>query len=145
MREDLDKPCVERSSELTNDIAGIANAVMVFINFALTLPALATPARGLLKTAGYMIAVNALFSLILGVDLWVTTLKTKQEFSEIWISQPPEVQSLMQTRVRSPRPPILLKVHHTDSISSFNAVVTSTAHRLRLSPTPPAPVPPPPS
>ncbi|KAK8089962.1 hypothetical protein PG997_004923 [Apiospora hydei] len=78
--------------------AGIANAVMVFVNFALTLPALATPARGLLKTAGYMIAINAVFSLIIGLDLWITTLKTKQEFSEIWISQTPEVQSLLQTR-----------------------------------------------
>ncbi|KAK7952331.1 uncharacterized protein PG986_008059 [Apiospora aurea] len=78
--------------------AGIANAVMVFVNFALTLPALATPARGLLKTAGYMIAINAVFSLIIGLDLWITTLKTKQEFSEIWVSQTPEVQSLLQTR-----------------------------------------------
>ncbi|KAK8048690.1 hypothetical protein PG994_010420 [Apiospora phragmitis] len=78
--------------------AGIANAVMVFVNFALTLPALATPARGLLKTAGYMIAVNALFSLIIGLDLWITTLKTKQEFFEIWTSQTPQVQSLLQTQ-----------------------------------------------
>ncbi|KAK7969366.1 hypothetical protein PG996_002197 [Apiospora saccharicola] len=78
--------------------AGIANAVMVFVNFALTLPALATPARGLLKTAGYMIAINAVFSLIIGLDLWITTLKTKQEFFEIWTSQTPQVQSLLQTR-----------------------------------------------
>ncbi|KAK8139518.1 hypothetical protein PG984_000641 [Apiospora sp. TS-2023a] len=78
--------------------AGIANAVMVFVNFALTLPAIATPARGLLKTAGYMIAINAVFSLIIGLDLWITTLKTKQEFFEIWTSQTPQVQSLLQTR-----------------------------------------------
>lgn len=134
-----------RYSELTNNTAGIANAVMVFINFVLTLPALATPARGLLKTAGYMIAVNAVFSLIIGLDLWITTLKTKQEFFEIWVSQPPEVQSLMQTRVCSLYFWTIPKAHRTDYESSSNAVVISTAPRLLSSPTPPARALPPPS
>lgn len=111
---------------------------MVFISFALTLPALATPARGLLKAAGYMIAVNAVFSLIIGLDLWITTLKTKQEFFEIWTSQTPQIQSLLQTRVRASNPPFMTmsKIYRTNYASSSNAAVTSTALRLLLSQTP---------
>lgn len=77
--------------------AGIANAVMVLITFILTLPALATPARGWLKFSGWMIVITALFSLIIGLDLWIITLKTKQEFGDIWFAQPAEVQELLQT------------------------------------------------
>lgn len=74
---------------------------MTLITFVLTLPALATPARGWLKFSGWMIVVTALFSLIIGLDLWIITLKTKQEFADIWTSQPPEVQELLQTTVRN--------------------------------------------
>lgn len=75
---------------------------MTLITFVLTLPALATPARGWLKFSGWMIVVTALFSLIIGLDLWIITLKTKQEFANIWTSQTPEVQELLQTTVSDP-------------------------------------------
>ncbi|KAH8662251.1 hypothetical protein BX600DRAFT_315509 [Xylariales sp. PMI_506] len=77
--------------------AGIANGAMILFNFLLTLPALATPARGWLKFAGYMIVANAIFTLIIGLDLWILTLKSKEVFQTIWYSQPSQTQDLLQT------------------------------------------------
>jgi hypothetical protein len=86
---------------LTSRIAGIANAAFTLFIFLLTLPAIATPARGWLKFAGYLVVADALFTLIIGLDLWIITLKTKQEFFEIWTTQPANVQDLLQTTVSS--------------------------------------------
>ncbi|CAJ2503816.1 Uu.00g112100.m01.CDS01 [Anthostomella pinea] len=77
--------------------AGIANAIVTFVVFLCTLPALATNSRGWLKLAGYLVVIDALFSLIIGVDLWVLTLKMKETYQHIWIAQNGEVQELMQT------------------------------------------------
>jgi hypothetical protein len=55
------------------------------------------PTRGWLKLGGYMITVCALFSMVIGVYLWVLTLRTKQDFFQIWIAQDARVQDMMQT------------------------------------------------
>lgn len=94
--------CEQMYQRLTSLTAGIANAVFIFITFALTLPGIITPMRGWLKISGWFITVCALFSLSIGVFLWVLTLKTQDQFHQIWMSSPPEVQSLMQSSVRSP-------------------------------------------
>lgn len=73
---------------------------MVIAAFAFTLPAIAIPTRGWLKVSGYMIVVNAIFSTILGLYLWILTLRTKETFSAVWDAQTPQVQDLMQTTVR---------------------------------------------
>jgi hypothetical protein len=39
-----------------------------------------------------------MFSMILGVVLWIMTLKTKENFQVLWIAQPAAVQDLMQTQ-----------------------------------------------
>lgn len=77
--------------------AGIVNGIMVIAAFAFTLPAIAIPTRGWLKVSGYMIVVNAMFSTILGLYLWILTLRTKETFSAVWDAQTPQVQDLMQT------------------------------------------------
>ncbi|KAH9888697.1 hypothetical protein F4778DRAFT_755007 [Xylariomycetidae sp. FL2044] len=77
--------------------AGIANAVLTFIAFLVTLPALATNSRSWLKIAAYLIVADGLFTMIIGLDLWIITLKLKQEYFDIWTSQTPAVQDLMQT------------------------------------------------
>ncbi|XXH05880.1 hypothetical protein Hte_012321 [Hypoxylon texense] len=77
--------------------AGIVNAVFIFATFLATIPALATNNRSWLKLAAFMVVADAIFTLGIGVDLWVLTLKLKDEFFEIWTSQPPHVQDLMQT------------------------------------------------
>ncbi|KAI1079571.1 hypothetical protein F5B20DRAFT_156034 [Whalleya microplaca] len=77
--------------------AGIANAVLTFIVFVATLPALATNNRSWLKLAGYLVVVDAVFTMAIGLDLWIITLKLKEEFSSIWLSQNAGVQDMMQT------------------------------------------------
>ncbi|KAI4604204.1 phospholipid scramblase 1 [Pestalotiopsis sp. 9143b] len=77
--------------------AGIANAALTLFIFLITLPALSTPARGWLKFAGYLVTIDAIFTMIIGLDLWIITLKTRQEFFDIWVSQNADVQSLLQT------------------------------------------------
>ncbi|KAI1261542.1 tetraspanin [Xylariaceae sp. FL1019] len=77
--------------------AGIANSVITFIGFATTLPALATNNRGWLKLSGFLIVVSALFTLIIGLDLWIFTLRIKETFGTIWTAQNAHVQELMQT------------------------------------------------
>ena len=85
-------------------IAGIANAVFSFIAFIITLPGLATGSRSWLKTAGYLIVVNAIMTMAIGLDLWLVTLKMRENFSNIWNEQSDAVQGLMQTAVSIPIP-----------------------------------------
>ncbi|KAI0003909.1 hypothetical protein F4779DRAFT_621659 [Xylariaceae sp. FL0662B] len=77
--------------------AGIANAILTFIVFVATLPALATNNRGWLKFAGYLVVADAVFTMAIGLDLWIVTLKMKDEFSSIWTSQNAGIQDMMQT------------------------------------------------
>jgi hypothetical protein len=42
----------------------------------------------------------AIFSMVLGLDLWISTLKIRGEFAPLFSAQSEEVRSLMQTAVR---------------------------------------------
>ncbi|ROW16533.1 hypothetical protein VPNG_02858 [Cytospora leucostoma] len=77
--------------------AGIVNGIMMFAAFAFTLPAIAIPTRGWLKLSGYMVVVNAIFSVILGLYMWILTLRTKETLSPVWNAQTNQVQDLLQT------------------------------------------------
>ncbi|CZT39911.1 related to Pls1 tetraspanin [Rhynchosporium secalis] len=75
----------------------IANAVMVFITFFMTIPAIVMPmTRGWLKISGYMMTVSALFTMIIGLTIWFETLKTKKNLFVAWNKQPSTTQSLLQ-------------------------------------------------
>jgi hypothetical protein len=77
--------------------AGIGNAVLIFVTFVLSLPALVMPTtRGWLKLHGYMVVVCALFTMIIGLDIWFDTLKTRANLLTIWSAQPSTTQSLLQ-------------------------------------------------
>lgn len=84
-------------------LAGIANAAFTMFAFLVTLPALATHARGWLKFSAYLVVATGLFTLVIGLDLWIITLKTRSEFFDIWVQQPANVQSLLQGAVRITR------------------------------------------
>ena len=77
--------------------AGIVNAIFYFITFVFTIPAIIMPTRGWLKISGYMVVLTALFSLIIGLDLWIITLNTKEQFAVLWSQQTSATQDLMQT------------------------------------------------
>ncbi|GAB1312234.1 Tetraspanin [Madurella fahalii] len=78
--------------------AGIANSAFVFMTFLVTLPGLATSSRRWLKLGGYLAVLCAIFSMVIGLFLWILTLKTRDDFLPLFASQSAEVKSLMQTR-----------------------------------------------
>lgn len=53
---------------------------------------------------GWMTTVCGTFSLILGLYLWILTLKTKEDFAPLYFQQTPEIQQLMQSAVSHPIP-----------------------------------------
>lgn len=78
-------------------LGAIANAVMIFVTFLISLPGIVIPtSRGWLKFFGYMVTICAIFTLILGLDVWFDTLKTRANLSPIWNLQPLTSQSLLQ-------------------------------------------------
>lgn len=81
--------------------AGIANAALVLITFAFTLPGLASQGRAWLKVGGYMVTVCGVFTLCVGVYLWVMTLCIKANFAPVYLELDDTVQSLVQTSVGS--------------------------------------------
>lgn len=91
----------------------IVNAALIFATaiFAI-LPALLMPtARRWLKFAGYGVVICALYTLCVGLYLWIMTLTLGDDFTEVYLNQTPDVQALMQTSVclfsspPSPSPP----------------------------------------
>ncbi|KAK0749485.1 hypothetical protein B0T18DRAFT_322917 [Schizothecium vesticola] len=77
--------------------AGIANAIFVFVTFLVTIPGIITHARAWLKLGAVMTTCSAMFSMIIGLYLWILTLKTKDDFAPLWMAQSASVQDLMET------------------------------------------------
>ncbi|KAF4964332.1 hypothetical protein FZEAL_10878 [Fusarium zealandicum] len=76
--------------------AGIVNAAFILATFAITLPGLVMPTRSFLKVSGYMVTFCAIFTMCVGVFLWVMTLKMREQFFDIYMTQEPEIHSLIQ-------------------------------------------------
>lgn len=82
------------------EIAAIGNAVMVFVTFLMSIPAMVMPmTRGWLKFHGYLTVICAIFTLVIGLDIWVDTLKTRRNLALVWTQQPTSTQSLIQQKV----------------------------------------------
>lgn len=65
----------------------------------MTIPALVTDNRSILKASGYVVAFCGVFTMGIGLDLWVLTLTMRSEYEKIWTSQPSDIQSMMQISV----------------------------------------------
>jgi hypothetical protein len=87
----------------TNDsLAGVVNAIFVFVTFLLSLPALFLPHnRGWLRTQGWLVIICATFTLGLGIAIWLETLETRRNLSVLWGRETPLIQSLLQQKVSS--------------------------------------------
>lgn len=48
---------------------------------------------------GYMIVGCALFTMVLGLDIWFKTLKTRENLAVVWNQQTSTTQSLLQQSV----------------------------------------------
>ena len=81
------------------------NSIFIFVTFLLSLPALFLPTnRGWLRTQGWLVMVCAIFTLGLGLTIWVETLQTRAALSQLWAKETPLVQSLLQQKVCSTQP-----------------------------------------
>ncbi|PUU76371.1 hypothetical protein B9Z19DRAFT_258126 [Tuber borchii] len=79
--------------------AVIANGVMVVVAFLLSLPTFALPtSRTWLKAHSWLVMACALFTLVLGLMEWISTLKTRANLEEIWGQQTPQIQSMLQQK-----------------------------------------------
>ena len=87
--------------------AGIVNGALIVATFVAALPGLLTPVRGWLKAGAYMVTLCALFTLCVGVYLWIMTLKVGDAFFDTYVDQEPAVHDLIQTRVSKEDRPIL--------------------------------------
>ncbi|KAL5606345.1 hypothetical protein BROUX41_002762 [Berkeleyomyces rouxiae] len=76
--------------------AAIVNGIFILLTFLLTIPGLLIPTRIWIKMGSFMIVINGIFTLCIGVYLWVLTLTTKADTFKIWSEQPAEVQSAME-------------------------------------------------
>jgi hypothetical protein len=122
---------LENSVELllTGTAAGIVNAAFVFLTFLVTLPGLATSSRKWLKLAGYMAVFCSVFTMILGLYVWVLTLTTRENFAPFFMAQSDDVKSLIQTSVSlAPTEPGPSRVIRLLTVrTSSHAAATSTA------------------
>ena len=88
------------ADEQSNKTAGAVNAVIIFVTFLTSIPALALPNnRVWLRLQGWLVVLCSFFTLILGLFMWFGTLQTRKNLGVVWAQQPALVQSLLQDRV----------------------------------------------
>ncbi|KAK6361594.1 phospholipid scramblase 1 [Orbilia blumenaviensis] len=76
-----------------------ANGIISAITNLLSLPALALPQSVFwLRLHGGMLVVCAVYSLILGILVWIDTLTERQQMYEAWTEVGPAVQTLLQQK-----------------------------------------------
>ena len=79
--------------------AGIVNAAFTLAAFLVMALALLTNSKGWLRFGGYAVAFCGLFTMCVGVFLWVMTLTIGEEFFDTYLGLEPETQSLIQASV----------------------------------------------
>jgi len=71
--------------QLTPLAGGVVNAVFVFITFAVSIPGvLMRENRAWLRVHSYLLIVCSLITLVLGLDIWFSTLKTRSNLDTAW-------------------------------------------------------------
>jgi len=107
--------------------AAIGNAVVVFVTFLASVPAMVLPmTRGWLKLHGYLTVVCAMYTMILGLIIWFETLRTRSNLSVVWNSQAAATQSLIQQELKccgymnSTSPPFVPNSVCTNSLVAAN-------------------------
>ena len=91
----------DATRKLTFCAAAIANAVLIFIIFLSSIPALAYPKHAiLLNMTLYLVIVSAVFTLVIGLRIWFDTLQTRSNLALLWSRQPTATQDLLQHRFK---------------------------------------------
>ncbi|KAL8788522.1 MAG: hypothetical protein Q9195_007261 [Heterodermia aff. obscurata] len=79
----------------------IAAGVMTFVTFLVSLPGAALSSNRIwLKITGALITLTALLTLVIGVDIWFSTLQTRANLGITWGQQSQLSQSLIQQKFK---------------------------------------------
>ncbi|KAF3936924.1 hypothetical protein ABW19_dt0207211 [Dactylella cylindrospora] len=77
----------------------LANGIVVVITFVISIPAVLLPLSvNWLRLHGWMTVVCSMFSLVLGLIVWVDTLAERATMSEMWVDVGPSIQTLLQQK-----------------------------------------------
>jgi uncharacterized membrane protein HdeD (DUF308 family) len=78
----------------------LVNAIIVFATFVLALPSMIMrDSRLWLQLQGWLVIVSGVFTLVIGLIIWIETLRTRAALNTSWGQQTSAVQSLLQQRV----------------------------------------------
>lgn len=81
--------------------ASIVNSALMFLTFAISLPALFRPRNLiLLQIHAILITLCATFTLALGLQIWFSTLETRRNLEPIWEKQSVFIQSMLQFKFK---------------------------------------------
>ena len=90
-----------RTNVLTKHTASLANAALVLITFLFSIPSFITKTdRIFLKIHAYAVVICAIFTLVIGLNIWFQTLSTGANLKNLWGEQTEEIQSLLQQRFK---------------------------------------------
>ena len=94
--------CIPRSSRaipLTLSVASEINAIIMFLTFVLSVPALFMQRnRVWLKVHVAGVIVAALMTLSIGLAIWYSTLEVHKNLTPVWMNQSSNVQSMLQQK-----------------------------------------------
>ncbi|MCJ1374069.1 phospholipid scramblase 1 [Loxospora ochrophaea] len=77
----------------------LVNAILIFFTFVLSLPgAFLTTNRAILRVHSWFVIICGLLTLVIGLDVWFATLRTRSELASVWATQSPQEQSLLQQK-----------------------------------------------
>ena len=86
--------------QLTDRAGVLVNAGLVFFTFLTSLAGIFLKLKRLwLKIYSGLVLACAMLTLILGLLIWFSTLKTRANMGTVWSQQPPNVQDLLQQKV----------------------------------------------
>ena len=79
---------------------GLVNASFILAAFLLSLPALLLNTNKIwLKLHSWLVVACGIVTLVIGLDIWFSTLKTRNNLQSQWVQESKETQSLLQQKV----------------------------------------------
>jgi len=77
--------------------AAFVNGIFIVLAFLVSLPGVVLPTNRMwLRLHGWLIVFCIFFTLAMGLEVWIRTLKTRSNLNVLWTQQSPQVQGLLQ-------------------------------------------------
>ncbi|KAL8800423.1 MAG: hypothetical protein Q9200_007246 [Gallowayella weberi] len=84
----------------------LGDAGLIFLTFIVSIPGLVfTSSRTWLKVHSWLVLACIIVTLVIGLDIWYSTLQTRSNLAVMWNVDGPQIQHLLQERVKLVRIP----------------------------------------